>query len=286
MVKRYAAANGGTNAVNIAWNTLFAFFPIILLITTILTAVFGGAEVGSSIDQNIQSVIPGDQGTEIVGALHSFHKAAGPLLALSIVGLLWTGTSLFGALEQGLDALVPGKRRGFVRQKLMGVLMIVVFTVLVALDIGSASLLSFVTRLPNVPSFVNSGVVATIIQVIFGVVDGLLLFAAIFFIVPVRRVKLRDVLPGALTAAVLFEAFTLLFPLYFSLQHGFTSYGTTFALFFLLLTFAFWVAQIVMFGGAVNAELHPPLHGSGGGSSTAAARRAHGGDLSRPAHPH
>lgn len=274
MVKRYAAANGGTNAINIAWNTLFAFFPIILLITTILTGVFGGEQVGSSIDQNIESLIPGDQGAEIVNALHSFHKAAGPLLVLSIVGLLWTGTSLFGALEQGLDALVPGKRRGFVRQKLMGVLMIVVFTVLVALNTGSASLLSLVTHLTNVPSFVHSGVAPTVIQAIFGVVDGLLLFGAIFLIVPARRVKVRDVLPGALTAAVLFEAFTLLFPLYFTLQHGFTSYGTTFALFFLLLTFAYWVAQIVMLGGAVNAELHPPLRGSGDGSSTAAAHRA------------
>lgn len=262
MVMRYASANGATYATNIAWNTLFAFFPIILLITTVLTAIFGSGQYGDAIDRNIETVVPGSSGTEIVQALHSFHKATGPLLALSFVGLVWSGTSLFGALEQGLNALQSAKSRSFVRQKVMGVLMILVYTVLVVLDVGSASLLSLVTSLPNMPAFVRSGTSATLIQVLFGILDGLLLFGAIFYIVPNRPQRVRSVLPGALAAAVLFEGFTLLFPLYFKLQHGFSTYGTTFALFFLLLTLAFWVAQITMLGGAVNAELHPPDTGS------------------------
>ena len=262
MIKRYADANGGTYAVNIAWNTLFAFFPIILLISTTLTAIFGGGDVGNAIDQNIERVIPGDPGVEIVSALHSFHQATGPLLAVSILGLLWSGTSLFGALEHGSNALYPAKPRGFVRQKLMGVVLIAVFTVLVALEVGSASALSLVTSLPRVSGFVRSPEAATLIQVGFGVFDGFLLFSAIFMLVPNRKRRIRDVWPGTLVAALLLEAFTLLFPLYFKLQHGFTTYGTTFALFFLLMTFAFWVAQITMLGGAVNVELHPPDTGT------------------------
>jgi membrane protein len=256
VIKRYAAANGGTYATNIAWNTLFAFFPIILLITTILTAIFGGSDVSTTIDKNIQSAIPGTQGQEIVQALHSFKKATGPLLIVSFVGLAWSGTSLFSAFDQGLNALYPAKQRDFIRQKLMGIFMIVVFTILVALDVGTASLLSLVTDISAMPSVFRSGAAATLIQIAFGIFDGLLLFGAIFYIVPNRKQRMRDILPGALTAAVLFEAFTLLFPLFFKLQHGFSTYGQTFALFFLLLTFAFWLAQIVMLGAAVNAERH------------------------------
>ena len=258
VVKRYADANGGTYAVNIAWNMLFAFFPIILLITTTLTAIFGGGDVGNAIERNIEQVIPGDPGIQIVQALHSFHQATGPLLALSILGLLWSGTSLFGALEQGSNALYPATPRSFVRQKLMGVVLIAVFTVLVALEVGSASALSLVTSLPSAPGFVHSTAAATLIQVGFGTFDGLLLFGAMFVLVPHRKRRVRDVWPGAVIAALLLEGFMLLFPLYFKLQHGFTTYGTTFALFFLLLTFAFWVAQITMLGATVNVELHPP----------------------------
>ena len=266
VVKRYADANGGTYAVNIAWNTLFAFFPIILLITTTLTAIFGGGDVGNAIERNIERVIPGDPGIQIVQALHSFHQATGPLLALSVVGLLWSGTSLFGALEQGSNALYPAKPRSFVRQKLMGVVLIAVFTILVALEVGSASALSLVTSLPGAPGFVHSTEAATLIQVGFGTFDGLLLFGAMFVLVPNRKRRVRDVWPGAVIAALLLEGFTLLFPLYFKVQHGFTTYGTTFALFFLLLTFAFWVAQITMLAAAVNVELHPPKKAENGRS--------------------
>lgn len=260
--KRYGAAAGGTWAVAIAWNALFAFFPIILAITTVLTLLFGSSSLGSTIEHQIAAAIPGQQGAEIVQALNSFRKAAGPMAIVSLVGLLWSGSSLFSSMDQGLDALYPTRPRGFVRQKAMSVLMIVVFTVLVVPATASASLLSIVAKLPNVPGFVSSGPVALVIQIVFGVIDGVLLFGAIYLIVPNRPHRVREVLPGAIVAAVLFEAFMLLFPLYFKLQHGFTTYGTTFALFFLLMTLAFWMAQIIMLGGAVNAERHPPEPGA------------------------
>ncbi|MBV8528126.1 MAG: YihY/virulence factor BrkB family protein [Candidatus Dormibacteraeota bacterium] len=254
VVKRYAAANGGTFAVNIAWNTLFAFFPIILLITTTLTAIVGGSGVSATVDANIESAIPGGQGQQIVQAVHDFHQAAGPLFVVSIVGLLWSGTALFSALEQGLDALISTKQRSFIRQKLMGVAIIAVFTLLVGLGVGSASLLSLVTHWSALPSWLRGGWIATLLQIGLGFVDGVLLFGTIYYIVPNRPQRVRDVVVGTLVAAVLFEAFMLLFPLFFKLQHGFSTYGQTFALFFLLLTFAFWLAQIVMLGAAVNAE--------------------------------
>lgn len=273
VIKRYLGANGPTYAVNIAWNTLFAFFPIILLITTVLTLIFGDSSIATSVDASIQGAVPGNQGKEIVQALHDFHAAAGPLFVVSIIGLAWSGSALFSALDQGLNALYPEKQRSFIRQKLLGVLMILVFAGLVALDVGSASLLSLVTGASGAPSFLRSGAVATLIQVAFGIFDGLLLFGAIFYVVPNRPQRLSEVIPGALVAAVLFEAFTLLFPLFFKLQHGFSTYGQTFALFFLLLTFAFWVAQIIMFGAAVNAERTVKLQDSAEPQS--AAREAH-----------
>ena len=258
VVKRYAAASGGTWAIDIAWNTLFAFFPIILAVTIILGLFAGGSSISGTLDRDIANALPGQQGTLVVDALHSFRAAAGPLAIVSFLGLLWSGSSLFSAMDQGLDALYPTRQRSFIRQKLMAVSMIGVFTVLVVLDVASASLASLVTTLHNLPGFLSSGAVALLLQIAFGVIDGMLLFGAIYRIVPNRPHRVREILPGAITAAVLFEAITLLFPLYFKLQHGFSTYGSTFALFFLLMTFAFWLGQIIMLCGAVNAERHPP----------------------------
>jgi membrane protein len=262
VLKRYAAASGGTWATAISWNVLFAFFPIILAITTILGFAAAGSQIGPQVDHDVAAILPGQAGAAVLDALASFHRAAGVLAIVSFVGLLWSGSSLFGAIDQGLDALYPVKQRGFVRQKVMSVGMIVVFTVLVVAATLSASLLPTLASFPGVPTQFSSGPAALIAQVIFGMIVGALLFGAIFYFVPNRQHVLGHVLPGTLVAAIMFEVFVLLFPLYFKLQHGFSTYGSTFAVFFLLMTFAFFLAQIIMLGGAVNAELHPPEPGA------------------------
>src|SRR5579884_2988561 len=215
VIKRYSAASGSTWAVDIAWNALFAFFPIILAITTVLSLISFASGFGTTLTNDISSAVPGQAGSQIIDALKAYHSAAGPLAVVSFIGLLWSGSSLFSAMDQGLDALYPTKQRGFVRQKLMALVMIAVFTVLIIPAALSATLLSTLTSLPGVPDFLRSGAIALLIQIGFGIVDGFLLFTAIYLIVPNREHRFKEILPGAITAAVLFEAFTLLFPLYF-----------------------------------------------------------------------
>lgn len=254
VLRRYASSNGSAWGINIAWNLLFAFFPIVLAVTTFLAIFLGGGGAATGIDQTLDKQLPGGQGALVVEALHSFHNAAGPLLVVSFAGLLWSGSSLFGAMDQGLSALHAVKPRSFVRQKLMAVAMILVLTVLVIVATASSSLLSLVTGARGAPSFLSIAAVAFLVQIAFGTAVGIALFGAIYLVVPNVRKRIREIFSGAVLAAVLFEAFTLLFPLYFKLEHGFSTYGSTFALFFLLLTFAYWIGQIIMLGGAVNVE--------------------------------
>jgi membrane protein len=108
-----------------------------------------------------------------------------------------------------------------------------------------------------VPDVLTSGVAAYLLQPALGVIDGALLLGAIYYVVPNRRQRLRDVLPGALAGGALLELLTLAFPLYFGYSNGFATYGKTFALFFLLLTYFYFLGQIVMVGATVNAEYHP-----------------------------
>ena len=57
VLKRYGAASGGTWATAIRWNILFAFFPIIVAVTTILGVVTGGSQLGPQIDRDIAAVL-------------------------------------------------------------------------------------------------------------------------------------------------------------------------------------------------------------------------------------
>src|SRR5205823_70640 len=97
---------------------------------------------------------------------------------------------------------------------------------------GQANDAVYKTIFTAIPSFLYSGASAFILQVIVGLVAGFLLFLSIYFVIPNRTQDFRKVVPGTLVAAVLFEAITLLFPLYLEINKGINQYGKTFGLFF------------------------------------------------------
>jgi membrane protein len=295
VIKRYLDAQGTNWGTLIAWNALFAFFPIVLVTITVLGLVLQDQGVKQSIEHQIATSFPNcRQGghCEVIDALNSFKEKTGVYAIVGLAGLFWSGSALFGAMDQALSTLSGCKPRDFLRQKLMSFAMILLFTVLTVPLILSGSLLGLLERLPLVPTVFRIGPVSLLLQVGLGILDAMLLFTAIYYVVPNRRQRLRQVLPGALVGAALFEGFTLVFPLYFRISGGFATYGQTFALFFLLLFYFFVLGQIVMLGGAVNAELDPGLrscdNGAGepaGGLSPAAMaerERAEAGNGAQP----
>lgn len=260
VLRRYLDHQGPNWGTLIAWNALFAFFPIVLVTITVLGLVLQDPDVKQQIEHQIAAGFPNcrhGQHCEIIDALNSFRERTGVFAIVGFAGLFWSGSALFGAMDQGLSTLYGCKSRDFLPQKLMSVGMILLFTVLTMPLMLSGSLLGVLEHLPLVPHEFRTGPVSLLLQIGLGVVDASLLFAAIYYVVPNRRQRLRRVLPGAFGAAMLFEGFTLLFPLYFKVTGGFAAYGQTFALFFLLLFYFFVLGQIVMIGGSVCAELDP-----------------------------
>ena len=182
---------------------------------------------------------------------------SGILLVVGLVGLLLGGSALFGVMEQAFAVIYHTRPRDFVRQKLIAIGMVVLFTVLVGVAVASSAILPALKHLPDVPSFLTSGVAALILQAIIGLIAGFVLFLSIYFIIPNRTQQFKKVWPGALVAGVLFEAITLLFPLYLEINKGINQYGKTFGLFFLLMTFFFFLGLITMIGVEVNSVIYP-----------------------------
>src|SRR5258708_3999185 len=121
----------------------------------------------------------GDRQAQSSDALTAFKDRSGLLAVAGFAGLLWSGSALFGAIEQALAALTPCKPRGFVAQKLVGFAMILLFTVLAVPLVMSGSLLPALDSLPVVPRFLRSRPAALLVQLGAGVIDGAVLFAAI-----------------------------------------------------------------------------------------------------------
>jgi YihY family inner membrane protein len=260
---KVVAKFGEDKAINwatlIAWNGLLSMFPILLVVASVLGLVLGLAHFDSqSLDRDISSAFP-DQAlqNQIFDALTHFKRQSGVFAVIGFAGLLFGGSALFGSMEQGFAIIYHTRPRAFVKQKLLGFGMIIVFSVLAGIAVGTSSLLPALKSIPGVPPSLTSGPIALVLQAILGVATGFLLFAVTYFVVPNRRQEWAKVWPGALLAGVLFEAVVLLFPTYLTINKGISNYGKTFALFLMLMTFFYFLGIVVMVGVEFNSVLYP-----------------------------
>src|SRR5438270_656823 len=127
-------------AALIAWNALFAMFPIVLFVAAVLgfaLRIFGQAN--AQVYSIIFSAIPTgskDQ-SEMLKAVSGVKSASGVLFIVGLVGLLWGGSALFGTMEQAFAVIYHTKPRDFIRQKLISFGMVVLFTLLVGVEVNS-----------------------------------------------------------------------------------------------------------------------------------------------------
>ena len=191
-------------------------------------------------------------------ALNAFQHQTGVFAIVALLGFLWTASGLFGAMEKAFARAFRTNERSFLRQKLMSLAMMGLFTVLALAGVGTSALLPLLDQIPGVPISLTTGWLGVALQVVIGTVSGFLLYFAIYYVVPNRRQRLRGVLPAALAAGVAFEALTLVFPLYIRFNQGINMYGRTFALFFVLLAFFYFLGMITMLGAEINAVIDQP----------------------------
>jgi membrane protein len=258
-ILKFGEDQAAKQAVVIAWNAMFAMFPILLVMAGVLGFVLSFAGFKTQLFyQQVVTAIP-DPGAreQVLQAVDGVKTKSGVLFVVGLAVLFWSGSALFGAMEDAFDVIFHAQRRGFIQQRLMSFGMIVLFTVLAGLTILTSSVLPAVEDLPFLPSLLTKGPAAVFIQVVIGVVAGVVLFTAIYRFVPNRRQRLGSVLPGALVAGVLFEALTLAFPIYLHFTGSAASYGKTFGLLFVLLTFFYFLGLITMLGVELNSVLYP-----------------------------
>jgi YihY family inner membrane protein len=258
VVLRFVSHGGGSQACLIAWNALTAVFPITLAVAAVVGVVLSVAGVTpEGIARPVVALFPTDTGAQeaVKNGIEALRKRTFLLAILALVGFLWTGSGLFGAMEEAFGAVFKTSTRPFLQQKLMGLAMMGLFAVLALLAVGTSAVLPLLDQIPDAPLSVRHGWTAVVVQICIGFVSGFLLFFAIYQFVPNRRQRPLHVLPGALFAGAAFELLSQLFPIYIRLNQGFNMYGSQFAFLFVLLAFFYALGLITMLGADLIAEI-------------------------------
>ncbi len=239
LIAAFGASQAGNYASAVAFTAFVSMFPLILGLLSVLGYATGSESAKAAALSAILGFFPSDAHTELKALFDSIQQNRGLLGIIGVVGLLWSGSSLFTGMEFALGVVVGVRQRSFLRQRAMALVMTILFVVAVVVTIGVNSLIA----LPGVVWGFEPAV---------GLVVWCALILAIYRLVPNRTYKVRELWPGVLIAGTAMELLTLLWPVYTHFSKGSSTYGAAFALVFLLASWLYFLAEFILLGAVAN----------------------------------
>jgi membrane protein len=242
----------------LAYNLITTIFPILLLIVSIAGMVLHAQSVTHLGDLSvaISARLPHElqRYIDVNALLMGLIEITGPLAVVSLVTLLWIGSNLFTNMENAFSIIFRTPGRHIVAQRLVALAMVLVLAALLPTSLGAASFVTVGSA--AFKRFVPwpLGLVLSIVGPLTSLAVLWVLFLVIYMVVPNFRVRFRDTWPGALTAAILFGIFELIFPLYFTVfLNGATRYGAAGATLLVVIVWLWIFALITILGAQINA---------------------------------
>ncbi|UFN47595.1 YihY/virulence factor BrkB family protein [Roseomonas sp. OT10] len=269
-VEGFVADECMSRGAAIAYYTVFSIAPLLVIATAIAGFFFGDEAVHGALDDQLRSLI-GAQAAETVqtmvkGASDTGRGAIATII--SIVTLLFTASGTFGELQASLNAVwkaeakttdTEGTVSRLVRARAasIGLVAATGFILLVSL-IASTAISAVADWLGGL--LPGTELLLSVLNFAVSLLMITLLFAAIYKVLPDRRMAWRDVLVGALVTAVLFVIGKSLIGWYLGSGAVTTSFGAASAL-MVLLVWVYYSAQIFLMG-AEFTRAYAGLEGS------------------------
>jgi membrane protein len=243
VLKKFGDDQGGQLAALIAYYGFVSLFPLLLVLVTVLGFVLQGD--------------PGEQKRILDGALGQFPLISDQLrlqsltgsgvgLAIGVVGSLLAGMGVTGATQNAFNRIwsVPFKDRpDFLHARLRGLGML---SILGTLSIVSTTAAGFVGSSSHAAPAVIAGVLVAFVL-------NLALFMTAFKLLTAVEVSWRDLLPGVIVAAVLWQLLQHLGGFY--VDHELKRTGPLYGVFALVLGLLAWLylgAQLTVFAAEIN----------------------------------
>ena len=249
-----------TSAAATSYFGLMALFPALILLLVISTK----AAAGSQMLTHAIDVYPGSSQflREVVNS--SSNIGVGGIITCAIL-VLWAGSWVFSVIERALNRIWQTTSRTFLHGRALTIGMIGLVGLLLALSVVVTSILIGVQEMTGKFSprqieryALLSSVGSAFWQTLFTSVSYLVtvaLFVLVYRFMPRAEVSLRDTLPGAFLAGLLWEAAKYIFARslhYFHYDQIYGSVGAVVA----VLTWSYVSSLILLFGAQLTAVFH------------------------------
>ena len=235
----------------LAYTLLSAIFPIaIVLLSTfglfpgtrefLINQILKAFPVSSSTANGIRDTV-----------FHRLPTTSGILWVLVILIAIFTGSRLFALIDSCFNIIYQVHSRSYLRQTRMAIGMFLLFIVLIPIMVFSSSAPALLISLSPLNNLPDGSILFSLGGIIGSLAASIVLFSAIYVIVPNQHISIRNSWRGTVVAALLLQIYLLLFPLY--VTHFFTGYDATIGGVIILLAFFYYFAIILFLGAEVNA---------------------------------
>jgi membrane protein len=244
----------------ISYYVFLSIFPLLLGIISLLGLFLPQASVQETLFNFVRDQLPSLENflrTNIEAIINS----RGALGTVSIIGLIWSGSGMFGAIHRGINrAWGVSRNRSLFWRKARHVAMALSTGVFFLLSMGANALFSYFPNLTSGLQHALSGVLAFVF--IF------LVFLIVYKTMPDTKTYWRYVWLGALLSAALFELARFLSNFYFTRVVNYELVYGSISTVIILLVWIYYSGFILILGAEVSAEfsrmqrgLGPKYHG-------------------------
>lgn len=262
-------------AASLAYYSVLSAAPLLVMSIAVGDLVFGQKAVEGQLAWEIQNFVGGNAAQAIQAAIQGAHKPAAGAIAtsLGIATLIVGASSVIVELHEALNKIwgvKPPKEStwrddilGFLRERFFAALMAIaagcLLLVSLALSVFIAALGKFVLPLLPSPEWLLH-----LVAFVASFLVVMILFGAVYKLIPDVPLKWSDVAMGAAVTSLLFTIGKQLIALYLG-RVGFEStYGAAWAV-VLFLVWVYYSAQL-FFLGAEFTKVYTRHFGSGGAS--------------------
>jgi membrane protein len=247
--RKFFADRGTHLAAMIAYFALLSFVPLTFLSLSLL-GLAGRADESSFLVKEIKHTLPGTPIDRIIDLVHNVQDNAATLGLIGAAALLWTSLSLFSVLESAFNIVYGRPNRSFLHGKGLASILMVgsLVTLFVALLAGS---LGFSALKEYAPGFAGNSVTAYIVSIAVSLLGVFVFLVSCYYVLTNEDLTVREVLPGALLAAVFLEATFQVLPLYqryADLNPGLRAFGAP----AILLVWLYVMSNVIVFGAELN----------------------------------
>jgi len=252
---------------SLAYYTFFSFFPLLLLVASVLGFLFGMGGSYARFSADLLALLPFSS-AYLTNAITKITNARRSLGFFGSLLLIWSATAAFDILQQILNRIHRAPRmRPLWRRRLLGVLLALILMLFIPLSIGMASVRPLLVRVlvhhTPLPARWEPAVL-TLCTLTLGITFNFILFLTLYLFGPSVRRRVRQIWAGALVGAVLWEATKYFFAIYVnSLSSYKMLYGSIGSIIGILLWLylsgtLFALGAEINFVLAARRDRHPP----------------------------